>query len=104
MKTPSRRTIVIIGGGLSGTALAIQLLLQAVVDVHITIIEPRQSLGRGVAYSTQFDSHLLNVRAGDMSILPDSPGHFVRWLNRSTGRTWQATDFVPRRIYGDYVF
>jgi uncharacterized NAD(P)/FAD-binding protein YdhS len=99
----ARRTIAIIGGGLSGTALAIQLLLQALADVHITIIERRQSLGRGVAYSTQFDSHLLNVRAGDMSILPDRPGHFVQWLNRS-GRPWQATDFVPRRIYGDYVF
>jgi uncharacterized NAD(P)/FAD-binding protein YdhS len=97
-------TVAIVGGGLSGTAVAIQLLLHASRDLQIVIIEPRESLGRGLAYSTEFESHLLNVVAGNMSVLPDNPGHFVNWLNRSTGKVWNPSAFVPRRIYGDYIY
>jgi uncharacterized NAD(P)/FAD-binding protein YdhS len=97
-------TIAIVGGGLSGTAVAIQLLLHAVGNLQIVIIEPRHALGRGVAYSTEFESHLLNVAAGNMSILPDVPDHFVNWLNRSTTKVWHPAAFVQRRIYGDYIY
>ena len=48
---------------------------------RITIIEPKSKLGRGLAYSTQFAEHLLNIPAGKMSALPDAPDHFLRWLN-----------------------
>jgi hydroxyacylglutathione hydrolase len=42
----------------------------------VTIVEPRAALGRGLAYSTSFDEHLLNVPAGKMSALPAEPSHF----------------------------
>ncbi|RZA16169.1 MAG: FAD-dependent oxidoreductase [Proteobacteria bacterium] len=42
--------VVIIGGGLSGTLLAVQLLRQP-RGQRIVIIEPRPELGRGEAYS-----------------------------------------------------
>ncbi|WP_241630581.1 FAD-dependent oxidoreductase, partial [Rosenbergiella nectarea] len=55
-----KRQIVIVGGGFSGTALAIQLLRQNDDQVAITLIEPRDDLGEGVAYSTQDPAHRIN--------------------------------------------
>lgn len=47
-------TIAIIGGGLTGAALAYRLaLLSAAPTLRIVVIEPREDLGRGLAYSTE---------------------------------------------------
>lgn len=92
--------VVIVGGGFSGTLLAINLMRHD--GPRATLIErrPRQ-LARGVAYSAAHPRHLLNVRAGNMSALPDDPGHFVRWLEaRGEG---DRTTFVPRTLYGAYL-
>ena len=59
----------------------LQHLLQASPAVFVTLIERRGAqVARGVAYGTAHAEHLLNVRAGNMSAMPDDPGHFVRWL------------------------
>ncbi|WP_380785853.1 FAD/NAD(P)-binding protein [Sphingomonas sp. R86521] len=92
--------VVIVGGGFSGTLLAINLMRHG--GPRATLIErrPRQ-LARGVAYSAAHPSHLLNVRAGNMSALPDDPDNFVRWLGeRGEG---DRTSFVPRTTYGRYL-
>jgi FAD-NAD(P)-binding len=49
--------------------------------------------------------HVLNVRAANMSALPDDPDHFWRWLsNRTEGPLCpDPFCFVPRRSYGDYL-
>src|ERR1700689_3227283 len=65
--------IGIIGGGLSGALVAIQLLRKATAPLRVVLIEPRAEVGRGIAYSTSSPSHLLNVRAGNMSIFPEEP-------------------------------
>jgi NADPH-dependent 2,4-dienoyl-CoA reductase/sulfur reductase-like enzyme len=57
-------TIAIVGGGASGTLAALQLLRLATVPIRVAIMEPRASLGAGIAYSTVFDSHLLNIPPG----------------------------------------
>jgi len=44
--------VAIIGGGTSGTLLAIQLLSTVGTPLSIKRFEPRERLGRGVAYST----------------------------------------------------
>lgn len=92
--------VVIVGGGFSGTLLAINLMRHG--GPRATLIErrPRQ-LARGVAYSAAHPSHLLNVRAGNMSALPDEPDHFVRWLE-ARGEGDRKT-FVPRTTYGAYL-
>src|SRR5512138_1194658 len=94
--------VVIIGGGFSGTALAVQLLRCGNARREITLIESRERLGRGIAYGTSLDAHVLNTRAGRMSLLPDDSEHFVNWLRRR-GERASGGDFVSRRLYGEYV-
>jgi uncharacterized NAD(P)/FAD-binding protein YdhS len=94
--------IAIIGGGCSGALVAAQLLRNG-FSGHIGIIELRSTLGCGLAYSTGFDQHLVNVPAGNMSAIPSEPEHFVDWLR---ARKWPEAGpclFVPRKIYGEYL-
>ena len=62
-----RPIIAIIGGGFSGSMLAVELLRRAAGKVYVQLIERGPIPGRGVAYGTQFEGHLLNVRARNMS-------------------------------------
>ena len=43
---------------------------------RVTLIEKREAVGRGMAYSTAQPGHLLNVRATNMSAFADDPLHF----------------------------
>ena len=99
----SRYDIVIVGGGFSGTALAIQLLRQSVGELSIAIINRAGLPGRGVAYSTNYDDHLLNVGAGQMSAIPSEPADFLRWLALKRQKAVQPDEYVPRRLYGQYL-
>lgn len=89
--------IAIIGGGFSGVALACRLLRERSRPFALFIIEPRESLGRGVAYGTERAEHLLNVPAGKMSLYPEMPDHFRAWAG------CDANDFRPRREYAEYL-
>src|SRR5437899_2934642 len=92
----------IVGGGCSGLLVAVQLLRKGFTG-RVVIVEPRAELGRGLAYSTRCDEHLLNVPTGKMSALPEEPGHFLEWLR---ARNWPDAApglFAPRRVYGEYL-
>lgn len=92
--------VAIVGGGFSGTLLAINLMRHD--GPRATLIERRPAqMARGVAYSAADDEHLLNVRAGNMSALPDDADHFTRWLERRS--LGDAKTFVSRRVYGAYL-
>lgn len=91
--------VVIVGAGFSGALQAINLLRSE--GPGVTLIERRETFGRGVAYSTSSPAHVLNVRAANMSAFPDDPQHFVRWL-ADRGSSGHAS-FVNRRDYGDYL-
>lgn len=71
--------IVIIGGGFSGAAVAIELLRLAPNGVRVTLLEPRQSPGAGVAYSTAEPTHRINVPAARMQLAGDEEGAFDHW-------------------------
>lgn len=88
----------VIGGGFSGTMIAARLLRQG---KRVVMIEPDEP-GRGVAYGTRCQQHLLNVPAAGMSAWPEDPGHFVRWAG-SRGLLRTDHDFLPRKIYGEYL-
>lgn len=104
--------IAIIGAGFSGTMVAVHLLRYAQQPLTIYLIESKASqLGRGVAYSTDQDCHLLNVPAKNMSAFPDKPTHFFAWAKARERELQQSAwvgeitpdAFLPRRIYGDYL-
>lgn len=104
------RTIAIIGGGFSGSLLAVHLLRRCAPADQILLIERSPAFGRGIAYATGNDSHLLNVRAGNMSAFSREPDHFLEWLSRlpqsERGGVQTTTDrltFVSRRLYGSYI-
>lgn len=92
--------VAIVGGGFSGTLLAINLVRHG--GPRVTLIEKREEAGRGVAYGDADPAHLLNVRAANMSAFPDQPDHFVRWLRRR-GHSAEPGTFVGRSIYGSYL-
>ena len=60
------RRLIIIGGGAGGVLVALHVVRNSRELTTLTIIEPQQRLGEGVAYSTQDDTHLLNVPAEGM--------------------------------------
>ena len=78
--TGRERRIGIVGAGFTGTLLAVHLMRLAERPTHLFLMERRGDFGRGVAYSTGNDAHLLNVRVFNMSAYPDDPKHFLRWL------------------------
>lgn len=95
--TPVPQHIVIVGGGFSGTLLAINLMRHD--GPCVTLIE-RGTAARGLAYATHNASHLLNVRASNMSAFPDLPDHFARWF---AGQGGAADGFASRQKYGQYL-
>lgn len=78
-------SVVILGGGFCGAALAINLLRRVRRPLQVVLVEPQPILGQGVAYSTDDPLHLLNVPADNMSAFVDDSGHFLGWLARQAG-------------------
>ena len=75
------RFVVILGGGVSGAATAFHLArLTSPAEVGIVVVEPRATLGSGLAYSTDDPAHRINVPAARMTLIGDVPGHFMDWL------------------------
>ena len=68
----------------------------------MVLIERAGEIGRGVAYSTPYEYHRLNVPAEQMGALPRDPRHFIRWASRN-GHGILVGDFAPRGIFGDYL-
>ncbi|MFY9663141.1 MAG: FAD/NAD(P)-binding protein, partial [Candidatus Cybelea sp.] len=90
--------VAVIGGGFSGAAVAANLARHTPRDLTLAVFDP-DDLGRGAAYGTRHREHILNTRAHMMSLYVDEPDHFVRWL----GPRGAPSDFLPRRLYGEYV-
>jgi uncharacterized NAD(P)/FAD-binding protein YdhS len=96
-----RFDILIIGGGFSGTMLAVHLLRRTFLSV--AVVDRGNLPGRGLAYGSLHRFHLLNVPAGEMSAWRDAPDDFLRWARTNYDASLQARSFPPRSIYGAYV-
>jgi len=102
----ARSVNVIIGAGFTGSALTIQLLRQLRNGSHILLVGAPGSIGRGLAYGTRAEQHLLNVRANRMSILSDDSDHFVNWLaaaEEGFPLEGAADSYAKRLVYGRYI-
>jgi uncharacterized NAD(P)/FAD-binding protein YdhS len=96
------KNIAIIGAGLSGTLLAMNLLRQPCNDaVHIKLIDRNSEDDLGPAYSTDED-YLLNVPVEIMGAVSQDPEHFLNWL-RSKKIAAERGDYLPRKVYRRYI-
>jgi len=106
----STKSIAVIGGGYSGTSLAINLKRLAQTPITIYLIDRSPQSARGAAYSTPYPFHLLNVSAKQMSAFPAQAQDFVNWLEGDSEAQQllhqdQAIgeQFAPRLCYGNYL-
>jgi uncharacterized NAD(P)/FAD-binding protein YdhS len=88
---------VVIGGGFSGTMIAAQLAKR---ELRPLVVEGGGRAGRGTAFSTPEQVHLLNVPAARMSAWADQPDHFAEAV---AGEGHRPGDFVPRGRFGAYL-
>jgi uncharacterized NAD(P)/FAD-binding protein YdhS len=97
--------VVVVGAGASGALATIRLLKESSGSrqpIRLALVTSGAEIGRGPAYATMCDTHLLNVPAGKMSADPDDPDGFRDWL-LARGRQTSQLDFVPRWIFGAYL-
>lgn len=107
-------TVAIVGGGLTGAAVALHLRnswQQDPSSLDIVVYEPRAEIGRGLAYDTRDTSHRVNVPAGKMSIDPSDELAFERWFHETgearadPGALAEDGRHYPRReAFGRYVY
>ncbi|KTR05529.1 hypothetical protein NS365_10970 [Aureimonas ureilytica] len=100
--------VAIIGGGFSGAALAYHLARRPdSAGARIIVVEPRERLGAGLAYSSAEPSHRINVPAGRMSLDTAEPDQFARWLEGArlleNGERAASDVYAQRGLFGRYV-
>ena len=110
-KGSQRPVIAIVGGGVSGAATAFHLALSNQNPApEIIVFEPRECLGKGLAYDTAEPAHRINVPAARMSLLTEEPDHFLRWIATHSATAGDDDALRPdgalfprRSVFGDYV-
>jgi uncharacterized NAD(P)/FAD-binding protein YdhS len=110
-RTARKPAVAIIGGGFSGAATAFHLArLLPAGAADIVVVEPREGLGYGLAYSTADPSHRINVRASRMTLISADTGHFSDWLEQTGAIVDDAAAiaasgaiYPQRRVFGRYV-
>ncbi|MGE5795617.1 MAG: FAD/NAD(P)-binding protein [Ignavibacteria bacterium] len=96
--------IIIIGAGLSGRLLSLNLLRtpDASNGAEIILIDKGNEKYMGPAYSADEKHLLLNVPADRMGAYSDDPEHFLKWV-RNKGINADKFDFLPRSLYREYI-
>ncbi|MFZ5668976.1 MAG: FAD/NAD(P)-binding protein [Pseudomonadota bacterium] len=106
--TAGSRAVAIVGGGFSGSLLALKLAA-ARPDWRVMLIEPSGLPGRGLAYGACAPSHLLNVPTARME--SGLSPRFADWLAGKSEMTEalaesggdMLTAFAPRELWGRYL-
>lgn len=91
--------IGVIGSGAS-SVLLLAALARRGNAFSVDIFDRSGDFGRGIAYSTRHDCHLLNVRAANMSAFADDKDDFANW---AAGKGYEPSAFVPRVLYAQYL-
>lgn len=94
--------VAIIGGGASGSLMALALARHR-PDTSIVLIEPGQP-GRGLAYGTNRPEQRLNVLPSRLSAFSDQADDFADWLvEQEVIDSRETKAFVPREFMGRYI-
>jgi len=107
MNQNSGNKIAIIGGGFCGIMTAVNLFAKSSNPLSITLFNARYPEGRGIAYKSYSDKHVLNVACQNMSAFADDADHFLNWCKvhpeyRAYGEEL-GSKFLPRNLYGKYL-
>lgn len=94
--------IAIIGGGAAGAAVFGGLLRRGSDACVHWVTGAHVVPGRGVAYATGNERHLLNVRAAGMGLFNDEHDDFVRFASARLGAV-RGADFLPRGVFGEFI-
>jgi len=100
--------VAVVGAGFSGTMVALHLAETLPPGRQVLLCEA-ESFACGMAYGTGNPSHLLNVRAANMSAFPDRPAHFAEWLETVRWecpeqiRATDAGEFASRGLFRRYL-
>ena len=82
-----RLRIAIVGGGANGVSAFCELQKQLAYRVdserfEIVLYEKTGTFGKGLAFGTRFESHILNMPVSTMSSVAGDDTHFLRWLRK----------------------
>ena len=92
--------IAIIGGGFTGATVARLLAERSYRHVdEITVFEPREGLGSGLAYDVGDPDLRLNVAAHRMRAVPGAPSAFLDWLQASGALSVDPQAIAAEGIY-----
>lgn len=95
--------VAIIGGGAAAATLVSELLERRTPrPLHLDWYAGAPAAGRGIAYGTPSERHLLNVRAASMGMFVSKPGGFLEYA-QALDPSVKGSDFLPRRLYGDFL-
>ncbi len=102
-------TVVVIGGGFSGSLFALKFA-RARPEAHVILVERSRRVGPGLAYGACAPEHLLNVPVARVEVGLE-PG-FADWLRLRPELLGEALAesggdlagaFVPRELFGAYL-
>lgn len=92
--------VAIIGGGYTGAIIAKLLVERGLQEIEeVTVFEPREQLGCGLAYDVKNIDVRLNVAAHRMRAIPGSPTAFLDWLQTSGTLTVDPDAVTPEGIF-----
>ncbi len=102
------KNIVIIGCGFSGALTCVNLIKnQQLSNCNIYLIEKKNEIPKGLAYSTDTNLHLLNVPVKNMSALEADQNDFLEYCRLKWDKKCNIDElknyYLPRAFYGDYL-
>lgn len=102
-------SVVIIGAGAAGIAVALSLLEKVQVGWNMDSIvmvdkgKRNEERGRGTTYSSWMNGSVCSRRDDEMSLIYNEPNHFRDWAPKQPTLRKRGNHHRNREVYGDYL-